>query len=367
MPLPESSLPSRVAGHPSGGPARQALAIGIGAFLGCLPIPGVHKAVGRALSKVTGLPHSLIGLAGRSMPLVVMLVVLPLQLEVGNWLRSGSLHVLTMDTLRTATVGSLLLDLATGVVASGLALGLITAVLSYVTLSRRTGDATFDALATQAGQRYDCDSLTLWQFANAKLRFDPVYRDALRSPALPATGTLVDVGCSQGLMLALLAAARDTPAGGSQVPRFETLVGVELRPQVARQARAALGADATIIEADAAAASLPAADAALVFDVLHLLPSARQQQLLAALFAAVRPGGALLVREAPRVRGFGFAMVERANRFKAWFTGTPQRAFHFRTADQWQALFAEAGFTNAGDPARTQGPLGNALFALRRP
>ena len=38
---------------------------------------------------------------------------------------------------------------------------------------------------------------------------DPVYLQVLRDGRLPSSGVLMDLGCGQGLMLALLATARD--------------------------------------------------------------------------------------------------------------------------------------------------------------
>jgi hypothetical protein len=44
-------------------------------------------------------------------------------------------------------------------------------------------------------------------FARAKLRRDPVYLAVLRGGWLPDRGTLLDLGCGRGLLLALLAVA----------------------------------------------------------------------------------------------------------------------------------------------------------------
>ena len=66
----------------------------------------------------------------------------------------------------------------------------------------------FADLVRRASDRYLATSITAWEFARGKLRGDPLYRDG-RSPAgcCAPGGTLVDVGCGQGLMLALLAEA----------------------------------------------------------------------------------------------------------------------------------------------------------------
>ena len=53
------------------------------------------------------------------------------------------------------------------------------------------------------------------------------------------------------------------------------MVGVELRPHRARLARAALGADAEILESDARTISAGTCRVVLLFDVLHMMPRAR--------------------------------------------------------------------------------------------
>ncbi|MEZ5287146.1 MAG: class I SAM-dependent methyltransferase [Vicinamibacterales bacterium] len=278
------------------GPVRQAVAVGLGALVGLLPLHGVHAPLVRGLGRVTGLPPALLGLGPRSTPAMLIPVLLLAQVEIGAWMRHGAPHLLASGAATTVTPTGVLMDLIAGALFSGGLLGLAAGIQTFITLRHRTGDPVFDALAADAGRRYGDGSMTLWQFANGKLRFDPVYRDALRSLALPHHGTLVDVGCSQGLMLALLAAARAAPPEAEPVPRFQTLVGIELRPRVAAQARRALGAAAIILEADVTATPMPRADAVLVFDVLHLLSADAQRRFVDALFAAIRPGGTLIVR-----------------------------------------------------------------------
>ena len=78
-------------------------------------------------------------------------------------------------------------------------------------------------------------------------------------------------------MLALLAEAERMSRDGAmppgmRLPRFERMVGVELRPHRARLARKALGSDADIVESDARTMVPGAWRAVLLFDVLHMMP-----------------------------------------------------------------------------------------------
>ena len=118
-------------------------------------------------------------------------------------------------------------------------------------------DPWFVALVRRAADRYVSTSITAWEFARGKLRGDPLYRTVLTECTLPSGGTLVDVGCGQGLMLALLAEceaawrAGTWPSSWPPPAVFDRLVGIETRRRVAAIARQALGEAATIVEGDA--------------------------------------------------------------------------------------------------------------------
>jgi SAM-dependent methyltransferase len=240
----------------------------------------------------------------------------------------------------------------------------------------------FETIAKQAAQRYRSCGMTAWQFARGKLLGDPVYRAVLDGPWLKRGGTVIDLGCGQGLMLALIAEARAAervrsldriaglrglPEGGSRpaagAPSEAKLVGVELRAKVAEIARRALGDEAEITAADARSEALPVAGTILVFDVLHMMPAADQEALLRGLVAALEPGGTLLLREADAGAGWRFQAVNFANRAKAFFFGYSSKGFCFRTKDEWRALLESHGLRVEVWPMGKGTPYGNVLFA----
>jgi len=232
----------------------------------------------------------------------------------------------------------------------------------------------FETIAKQAAQRYRSCGITAWQFARGKLLGDPVYRAVLDGPWLKRGGTVIDLGCGQGLMLALIAEGRAValteqrppvnegrPAAGA--PSGGRLVGVELRPKVAEIARRALGGEAEIIASDARSEALPVARTILVFDVLHMMPAADQEALLRGLVTALEPGGTLLLREADAGAGWRFQAVNVANRVKALAFGYSSKGFCFRTAAGWRALFESYGLSVEVRPMGTGTPYGNVLLA----
>jgi O-methyltransferase involved in polyketide biosynthesis len=106
--------------------------------------------------------------------------------------------------------------------------------------------------------------------------------------------------------------------------------------------------------------------AALVFDVLHLMGAREQERLIDALFAGLEPGGMVLVRDVDAAAGAGFHAVRIGNRLKNLAVGQFRQTFHFRTADQWEALFAGAGFAVERSPMGHGTPFANVLFTLTK-
>ena len=129
------------------------------------------------------------------------------------------------------------MDLLVGSVFVGGALASLAAAGTYAAVRSSGLDRHFAELVRRAADRYAGASITAWEFARGKLRGDPIYRATLSADVLTSGGTLLDVGCGQGLTLALLAEARRAvdagtwPPGSPPPPRFERMAGIETRPQ----------------------------------------------------------------------------------------------------------------------------------------
>lgn len=238
---------------------------------------------------------------------------------------------------------------------------------SCATKRRIQGRAVFERIVTPAARRYRPCGITPWQFARGKLRRDPVYRAIVEGPWLSNAGSVVDVGCGQGLMLALIAELRRAATGASGAGRPAKLLGIETRVKVADIARKALGGEAEIVSADARGATLPATDVVLLLDVLHMMPAKDQEALVADLVHALSPGGVLLMREADADAGLRFQAVNFANRIKALAFGYSVRGFHFRSAQQWRRLLEAHGLTVEIQAMGQGTPYGNVLLAGRKP
>lgn len=232
------------------------------------------------------------------------------------------------------------------------------------------GDSTlmpvmFTSVAARAAERYRPAGRFAYHFARGKLRRDPVYRAVLEGGFLPAAGTVLDLGCGGGLMLAVLAAAR-VEASGTVAPAWR-LVGVETRPDAAAIARRALGDAAEIVTDDVRRRPLPPARAILLFDVLNLMPAPDQDALRTVLLAALEPGGVLVLREADAAAGWRFQAVRAGNRCKAWWVGTRGCEMHFRSLAAWRAWLEAAGLAVETRPMGMGTPFGNVLLIGRKP
>jgi len=374
-PLRTPSRLSRVIhtlGAEGGGRAREAWAIGLGLFIGCSPLIGFHLGLCLVAGWIFGLNRLKLYLAANLVNALVLPAVLFAEVQAGSLLRRGVAYPLSVSAFSSLDPWLFGLDLGLGSVVVGGAVGAIGGLLTFSVLGRSYRDPGFTALVKGAADRY-LDAIMAWQFARAKLRHDPVYRAVVASGLLPQQGHLVDVGCGQGLLLALVAQAReavlagDWPAGWPPAPAGLTLTGIELRPRVAAFARDALGEAATIETGDVCQLPIGPADVITVFDVLHLIDDERQESLVRRLAGALRSGGAILVREADAAGGWRFQVVRLGNRLTALAQRRPRARLAFRTTAEWSALLAANGLDVQVAQMSAGTPFANVLLVARRP
>jgi SAM-dependent methyltransferase len=352
-----------------GGARRETAAVALGVFIGCLPVYGLHLAICWLVGFVLGLNRLKMYFAANvSNPFVAPWLVFA-EVQVGAWVRRGSFHPVTREYIASTGLAVFGVDALVGSLFVGSALAFLAAWGTYSLVRGSGEDQPFADLVRRASDRYVGTSITAWEFARGKLRMDPIYRATLSPDVVPSGGTLLDVGCGQGLALALLVEARTAkdsgawPAWWPPPPRFDRLVGIELRKKVVKMARAALDADADIVEADVRELPLAPAHAVLLFDVLQLLPPDDQESLIASLAARLDAGGAMIVREVDASGGWRFAAVRIGNRFKLLVTGTWRQPFHPRTQAEWRAVFARHGLAVESRPMG-KAPFANVMFRV---
>lgn len=352
------------------GALHETTAIALGVFVGCTPFYGFHLLICWVVGSLLRLNRLKMYLASNiSNPLVAPWLLLA-EVQTGSWLRRGSFHELTADTIANGDLSMFGGDLLAGSVVVGAVLAGAAALGTQAVLRGSSRKGPFVEMVRRAADRYVETSITAWEFARGKLFNDPSYYAVVCGGMLRPGGTLLDVGCGQGLMLALLAevprAVREdawAPAW-PEPPLFERMVGIEKRPRVADIARQALSADAEIITGDARATQGLAADTVLLFDVLHMMRRDEQETVIASLAATLRPGGMMLIREADASAGWRFAAVRYGNRLKAIFFGSWRQEFHFRDVEDWRDCFTRHGLHADVRPMGAGTPFGNVLFRV---
>ena len=334
---------------------REAIAIGLGLTIGCSPFWGVHLGLCWLAGLCFRLNRLKMYLAANVINPVIIPPLLYAEVQTGSFLRRGHTTPLSWSMLSADRIWTFGGDLLAGSAVIGLAVGALGALVTYA-LRRPAADPFFQLLVRRTSDRYLDTGITAWEFARGKLSGDPVYAAVLAGELAAGTGTLLDLGCGQGLTLALVAEAQDQADEGTwdttrpDPPQFERLIGVEARPRIAAIAARALEHEAEIIAVDARHVALPSHDVALLFDVLHLMSDADQRALLRAVRRVLSPTGRLIVREADASAGWRFDMVRLGNRLKALVTGHWRQPFTFRTAAAWRTLLYEEGFTAGDDP-----------------
>jgi SAM-dependent methyltransferase len=352
-----------------GTPVRQALAIGLGLYIGATPFLGLHLALAVGLGWLFGLNRVKVYAAAQiSNPLVAPFLY-AIEAQVGSRLRNG--HFLTLSRIDDVRLPGLAADILLGSVVVGLTLAAIGAALTYWGPSGRRADPFAAALVAAAADRYLAAGMTAWEFARGKLRMDPLYLQILREGQLPPKGRLLDLGCGQGYLLALLGEARNAwhrghwPVGWPAPPVDLELCGVDSRPHVVARARRIVGDVATIDELDLTTSTLPTCDAVVLADVLHLLPRDAQDRLLSTMASVMPVGGVVIIREADADGGWKFRMVRAGNRFNSLLQGWLSRQFAFDSISGWNSRLSACGFEVERVERHDTGAFANALLYAR--
>jgi uncharacterized protein (DUF2062 family) len=348
------------------GLGREAAALGIGVFIGCTPFYGFHLLLCWVTGWALRLNRLKLYLASNISNPLFSPFLLFAELQTGAWIRRQDLHDLTIAAIKSTSPWTFGMDLLVGSFVVGAVLGLTIAGATLATGGLRETDRALAELWHRASEPYLQTGVTAWEFARGKLRGDPVYRAILAPGVLVGGSALVDLGCGGGLALSAIREASRASDPARRPPRFDRLIGVELRAGAAAVARRALGDDATIVVADVRHFDLPVCSTVLMLDVLHMLPRADQDQLVARAAARLEPGGALVVREADAAGGAGFFFVRAGNRLKAILTGNWRQRFAFRTRDEWTALLGAHGMRVEISGAGAGTPFANLLVVGRR-
>jgi SAM-dependent methyltransferase len=224
------------------------------------------------------------------------------------------------------------------------------------------------ALLDEACKPYRKAGRFAYFFARGKLRQDPVYRAILERGLLLGRPRILDLGCGQALLTAWLRAAarmyeRGTwPEAWPAAPRPLSTRGIDLMPRDVERARCALGPDADIVTGDIRDIEFGAADAIVVFDVLHYMAASAQRDILNRVRTALPAGGLLLLRVCDAGGGVRYRYTQWVDKVVMLLRGHTSVVPHCRRVEEWQLLLREAGFTSEALPMSQGTPFANVLL-----
>jgi len=229
-------------------------------------------------------------------------------------------------------------------------------------------DAAFRTLRDAASQPYRTAGRFAYHFARGKLATDPVYRAIVETGLLQRHTRILDLGCGQALLSALLLAAARChecgiwPRTWPAPPRAPSIRGIELMSREVERARCALGDGCEVSQGDIRSAAFGAAEAVVILDVLHYVATEAQRDVLQRVHLALPPGGLVLLRVGDASAGLRFRITDSTDRLTMFARGHGLVATHCRTVEQWRELLAECGFESNATPMSRGTPFANVLL-----
>ena len=229
----------------------------------------------------------------------------------------------------------------------------------------------FQALAREAASRYAPSDPFARHFGAGKLTGDPAFQFILEKGLLPHGGSVLDLGCGQAVLAALLLTARAWHANGKwpadwpPPPNPRALRGIELRERDVKRARIATEGHGDFIHGDIRDIDFGRADAVVLLDVLHYIDRAAQEAVLDRVREALPDGGVLLLRIAGAGHGWRYRATVLIDRCVMLLRGHGLMRLWNRPVSEWRSLLAGRAFDVAEYPMSDGTPFANVLLVAR--
>ena len=232
-----------------------------------------------------------------------------------------------------------------------------------------------DLLLDQATAPYRPAGKFALNFARGKLGRDPAFANLLQRGLIPPRARVLDIGCGQGVLAALLgsltgdsAAERAWPADWAPPPSGAQVHGIELMPRDVERARQALdhlGERARFTLGNMCSTEFTTADVVVILDVLHYVNYEAQEDVLRRVKAALAPGGVLLLRVGDAAAGLPFKISNWVDAAVFFLRGHSSLRLYCRPLSEWQALLQKLGFAVEALPMHAGTPFANILLVAR--
>lgn len=223
-------------------------------------------------------------------------------------------------------------------------------------------------LIAEAAAPYRRAGRYAYHFARGKLGGDPVFVAMLRDGLLPASVSILDLGCGEALLASWLRAASllhadgDWPVDWPAPPHLEGYRGIELHARDVTRARRALPSALQIEHGDIRAVAFGRASLVVILDVLHYIHYQHQRKVLERVRACLEPEGRLLLRVGDASGGLPFRVSLAVDALVTRLRGQSLGPLHCRSLADWQAELTALGFAARTLPMSAGTPFANHLL-----
>jgi len=269
-------------------PGAQAVAVGIGVFIGCLPVYGLHLILVLGVATLLGLSRvRMFAATWISNPLFAPILVW-MELQVGHLMLHGRFAAHTILELKGLGVEGLSWLLAVGSVAVGGGLGLLAAAVVLAVLPRGSCATRQRLIVEGAARRYLEVGLRLWLRARSELYAHRLVIDYLSKEGMEGHRTIIEPDCESGPMLAAV-----FEAGAAEA--CSVVAGSTGSLEEAALARRILGDSVSIIVSNGAGFRAEAADLVIVCRKDKRWRLGLDQAEVRAVGGIVKAGGLLVI------------------------------------------------------------------------
>lgn len=342
-------------------PWRAGGSVGVGLFVGSLPVYGGHFPLCLALCLPLRLDVLVAYLAACFNNPFSAPLLLTVEVEIGSLLLTGELTGFDLARARDVGLAGFFWDAAVGSLIVGFVLAVAGAVMAFLITGTRTPRARddVDRAVERTARRYAGARPRDRYYVLAKLRGDPVARQLTK---LGDLGDVVDVGCGRGQLALLLA----------ESGQAKSVVGLDWDARKIATAESAgatrhppSSATLSFRVEDVRAAAIPEANTVLLIDVLHYLSQEEQEVLLERACAAVRGGGRLIVREADARRTWRAMATRLPERIGVALGFNRGSRICMRTVEEIVRFIEVRGLACTTDSLSEGVPLANTLIVAR--
>jgi len=226
-------------------------------------------------------------------------------------------------------------------------------------------------LLSAATDPYRAAGRVAYHYARGKLAHDPVFEAILARGLLARRARILDLGCGQGLLAALLVAARGAWTSGEwpnhwpPPPQPSIIRGIELVARYVERAHCGLACRAEFVTGDVRKVDFGIADGIVILDVLHYLEYADQRSILERAHKALSGGGILLLRVGNAAAGVRFLLGKWLDQMMLLVSGRGFQKLHCRSAAEWRDVLSSTDFESETVPMSSGTPFANVLIIAK--